>query len=82
MITHYGLFWSERNVFWGRPRVAGKLLGRERKPLGRRGAPTRAERNKAKDYRNFVGIYCLYGDGDLLMWAKLVSILREPCLTD
>lgn len=66
MITHYGLFWSERAVFCGRPRNAGQLLGREREPLGRRGAPTKAERDNAKDYREYVGIYCLYGDGDLL----------------
>jgi hypothetical protein len=63
MITHYGLFWSERDVFWGKE---GGLLGREKTPLGRRGAPTKAERNFAKDYRDFVGIYCLYGDGALL----------------
>lgn len=67
MITHYGLFWSERDVFWsGRRGNPGGLLGREREPLGRKGAPTRAERDNSKDYRAFVGIYCLYGDGDLL----------------
>jgi len=66
MITHYGLFWSERDVFWGRPRNPGKLLGREKTPLGRKGAPTNTERNNAKDYRSFVGLYCLYGEGELL----------------
>ena len=30
IITHYGLFWSERNVLWGRPRKSGELLGREK----------------------------------------------------
>ena len=67
MITHYGLFWSERDVFWsgkrGRP---GSLLGREKEPLGRKGAPTKAEREKTKDYRSFLGLYCLYGEGELL----------------
>lgn len=66
MITHYGLFWTERDVFWGRPRNAGELLGREQTPLGRRGAPTMAERNNARNYREFVGLYCLYGEGELL----------------
>lgn len=66
MITHYGLFWSERDVFWGRPKNAGQLLGRSKTPLGRRGAPTQAERDKAMDYRNYVGLYCLYGEGELL----------------
>ncbi len=66
MITHYGLFWSERDVFWGRPKNAGELLGRVKAPLGRRGAPTREERDNAEDFRDFVGVYCLYGDGNLL----------------
>ena len=66
MITHYGLFWSERDVFWGRQKNPGVLLGREKKPLGRRGAPTTVERNNAKNYRNYVGLYCLYGEGVLL----------------
>ncbi|HWO56404.1 MAG TPA: hypothetical protein VNN55_02435 [bacterium] len=66
MITHYGLYWSERHVFWGRQKRAGQLLGREKTPLARRGAPSSAERGKAGDFRNFVGVYCLYGDGKLL----------------
>lgn len=66
MITHYGLFWSERDVFWGKQDNPGVLLGRERTPLGRRGAPTKAERENAADYREFVGLYCLYGEGELL----------------
>ncbi len=66
MITHYGLFWSESDVFWGRPKRAGQLLGRAKTPLGRRGAPTKNERDKSSDYRDFVGLYCLYGDGELL----------------
>lgn len=66
MFTHYGLYWSERDVFWGRQKKRGVLLGREKTPLGRRGAPTRHERKSAKDYRDFVGLYCLYGNGELL----------------
>ncbi|MCC5981666.1 MAG: hypothetical protein JJU26_08110 [Oceanicaulis sp.] len=66
MITHYGLFWSERDVFWGKPRKSGQLLGREKTPLGRQGAPTKAERQNFIDYRDYVGLYCLYGDGGLI----------------
>lgn len=66
MITHYGLFWSERDVFWGHPNNQGQLLGRVRTPLGRRGTPTKTERSGAEDFRSYVGIYCLYGDGELL----------------
>lgn len=67
MITHYGLFWSERDVFWGGNKGnPGALLGRPREPLGRKGAPTKEERDRAEDFRSFVGLYCLYGDGELL----------------
>jgi hypothetical protein len=57
MITHYGLFWSERDVYWGKQRSSGVLLGREKSPLDRRGAPTKEERENAKDYRDYVGLY-------------------------
>jgi hypothetical protein len=66
MISHYGLFWSERDVFWGRPQSPGELRGRVRPLLDRRGAPTKTQRLATKDYRNFVGLYCLYGDQQLL----------------
>ena len=66
MITHYGLFWSERNVFWGRQGKEGRLWGHEKTPLGQRGAPTTKERDNAKNYRDYVGLYCLYGEGELL----------------
>lgn len=66
MITHYGLFWSERDVFWGRGSAKGELLGREKTPLDRKGAPTKEERAKSKCYREFVGLYCLYGEGELI----------------
>ena len=61
MITHYGLFWSERAVFWGRPNNPGKLLGQGRQLPGTHGAPTSEE-----DFRNFVGLFCLYSDNKLL----------------
>jgi len=66
MITHYGLFWSERDVFWGRGNAKGQLLGREKTRLGRQGAPTKQERDNAKCYRGWVGLYCLYGEGELI----------------
>ena len=67
MITHYGLFWSEPDVFWGkRGGTRGQLLGREKLLLDRRGAPTKRELRNAKDYRDYIGVYCLYGDGELV----------------
>lgn len=51
MITHYGLFWSERDVYWGR---GGDLRGHDDK------------KEISSCYKGFVGIYCLYGDGKLL----------------
>ena len=66
MITHYGLFWSERSVFWGRQKKSGKLLGRIKPDLDRRGASTKEQREKEQDYRKYVGIYCLYEGGELL----------------
>jgi hypothetical protein len=68
MITHYGLFWKERDVFWGSPGPTGggELRGKEKEPRDRRGAPTKQEASKYKDFRNFVGLYCLYGNGELL----------------
>ena len=63
MITHYGLFWSERDVHWGK---GGGLQGRPSEPLGRRGAPTTDEKKAFSNYQDFVGLYCLYGDGELL----------------
>ena len=55
MITHYGLFWSERDVFWGRQKVPGEMRGK----LNRR-------QKKSVNYREYVGLYCLYGDNELL----------------
>ena len=67
MITHYGLFWSERDVFWGRPGKLGQLLGREEQQREQRGAPSKTEREESqKDFREYVGLYCLYGDNKLL----------------
>ena len=66
MITHYGLFWSERNVFWGKQNTPGVLLGRQKTPLGRRGAPSKAEKATAFNYREYVGLYCLYSGTDLI----------------
>lgn len=67
MITHYGLFWSERDVFWGRQGKSGQMLGREESQREQRGAPTKTEREDSKeDFREYVGLYCLYSDSQLL----------------
>ena len=66
MVTHYGLFWSERDVFWGHQKNFGQLLGQEKEPRERRGAPRNSERSQPKDFREYVGLYCLYSDNELL----------------
>lgn len=72
LITTMGLFWKAEDVFWGRPRNPGSLLG---KPSGRR-------RSESIDFREQIGIYVLYADykivyvgqtgsGDQKLFARL-----------
>lgn len=56
MITHYGLFWSERSVFWGWQKNPGQLLGR----------PGVKKKTPEEDFRKYAGVYCLYGDSGLI----------------
>ncbi len=68
MITHYGLFWSERDIFWGKPKKEGKMLGQELSGnhYVKRMDPVKDESDKIKNFRDYVGLYCLYGDGNLI----------------
>jgi hypothetical protein len=59
-------FGQNGTFYWGKQRSSGVLLGREKSPLDRRGAPTKEERENAKDYRDYVGLYCLYGEGEII----------------
>lgn len=67
IFTHYGLYWSVDDVLWkgGRRKEAG-LWGRERARLERKGRPTKAEQDNAFDYQNFIGLYCLYRNYQLI----------------
>lgn len=66
-VTHYGLFWYESDVLWKQRGSAKKaLLGREKTKLERRGAPSAQERRDAEDYADFVGLYCLYRNANLI----------------
>lgn len=56
MILSYGLHWQVDRVFWGRPKVAGTLLG----------AASKSPRARPVDFRNQRGIYVLYADYDLV----------------
>jgi hypothetical protein len=47
-----GLFWKADDVFWGRRKNPGSLLGR----------PTNRLKSNAVDFRNQIGIYVLYAD--------------------
>lgn len=56
LISNFGLFWRVDDVFWGRPKQAGRLLGK----------PSTAKRDGAIDFRDQSGIYALYADYDLI----------------
>lgn len=50
LIKNYGLFWRADRVFWGKPGVAGHLLGVEAKNLT----------SEPVDFRDQQGVYVLY----------------------
>lgn len=67
LVTHYGLFWSVADVLWAGTRGdRGRLRGREKTRLARRGRPTKEETEDAKDYSNYIGVYCLYRESRLI----------------
>jgi hypothetical protein len=66
-VTHYGLFWSERDVLWsGKKGSPTQLKGRPKTRLERRGRPSAAEVAQANNYADYVGVYCLYWGGRLI----------------
>ena len=81
MITHYGLFWSERDVFWGRSNNPGRMLGRVIPKGGQVGRPTKKQSAKSQNFRNYVGLYCLYGDGNLLYIGQTGLGTKETLFT-
>ncbi len=56
MIRSFGLHWRIDRVFWGRPKVAGTLLG----------AASRSPKARPVDFREQRGIYALYADYELV----------------
>ena len=56
MIRSYGLHWRVDNVFWGRPKNSGTLLG----------AASKSKKARAVDFRPQIGIYALYADYELV----------------
>jgi hypothetical protein len=52
LIKNYGLFWAEKNVFWGVGNNAGTLLG----------VPAKNLTAKKIDFREQSGVYVLYAD--------------------
>ncbi len=56
MIQSYGLHWRNDRVFWGRPKVAGTLLG----------AASRSPKAKPVDFREQRGIYALFANYELV----------------
>lgn len=56
MIKSYGLHWHNDRVFWGKPRVAGTLLG----------AASKGRAARKIDFRDQRGIYALYANYELV----------------
>jgi hypothetical protein len=56
MIRTYGLFWHVENVFWGKQKNPGRLLG----------GASQSTKTKPVDFREQRGIYALYFDYDLV----------------
>jgi hypothetical protein len=56
VIRSYGLHWAADKIFWGRPGVAGTLMG----------AASRSKRARPVDFRNQRGIYALYADYEVV----------------
>lgn len=56
MIRSYGLFWKSDDVFWGKQKVVGTLLG----------AASRSSKANPIDFRDQRGIYALYANYELV----------------
>ena len=56
MIKSYGLFWRSDQIFWGRQKNKGSLLG----------CRTQGPNAKPIDFRNQRGVYALYADYELV----------------
>lgn len=56
MMHSYGLFWKNSDVFWGRQKVPGSLLG----------AASRSPKAVPVDFRDQRGIYALYSEYELV----------------
>ncbi len=52
LIRNYGLFWRLDDVYWGKPKDSGKLMGRR----------ANKARSAAVDFREQRGVYVLYDD--------------------
>jgi hypothetical protein len=59
LIRNYGLFWRESDVFWGRPKSEGKLLGVYAKKVT----------SDAVDFRYQQGVYALYDDAFRMVYV-------------
>jgi hypothetical protein len=52
LVKTVGFFWREGDVFWGRPRNPGTLLGK----------PRSSKKSDPIDFRDQAGVYVLYAD--------------------
>ena len=58
LIRNYGLFWHRNDVFWGRQKKAGHLMGRA----------TGAKTSDPVDFREQRGLYALYDENYRLIY--------------
>lgn len=58
LIRNYGLFWRRNDVFWGRQRNAGHLLGRK----------VDEKKSEPVNFRDQVGLYALYDESCRLVY--------------
>lgn len=56
LVQNFGLFWKSENIFWGKQKNPGSLLG----------IHASAKRSGEVDFRDQAGIYALYADYDLI----------------
>lgn len=63
LIANMGLFWKREDVFWGKQKNAGRLLGRLKT----------AKKTKSVDFWKQIGIYALYADFRLVYIGQVRS---------
>lgn len=67
LFRNYGLFWKAENVFWGKQKNKGSLIG----------IMASAKTGKNVDFREQCGIYVLYSDFDIIYVGLAKALLSR-----